>query len=146
MSKAGQGPDPQDWYDTTLRVRYADTDRMGVVYHSNYFVYFEACRAELIRRLWKPYSQIEKDGYLLLVIEAFCHYHRGAEYDDVLTVRARVADFSDTRIRFEYQVFRNEGEAPLVEGFTEHCFADLKGKPRRMPEELKQILSKPMAI
>lgn len=114
---------------------------MGLVYHSNYFVYFEACRSSLIRHLWKPYSQIEKDGYFLLVIEASCRYRRGAQYDDVLAVYARVAGFSATRIRFEYRIYKEGGDDLLVEGQTEHCFTDKNGKPCRMPQELKRLLA-----
>ncbi|TKJ38392.1 acyl-CoA thioester hydrolase [candidate division LCP-89 bacterium B3_LCP] len=132
--------DLSEWHKVTLRVRYADTDRMGVVYHSNYFIYFEACRSDLIRNLWKPYSEIEKDGYLLLVIEANCRYRKGAEYDDILNVYGRITKFTETRIQFNYAVFRTCDEKPLVEGYTEHCFADSNGKPCRMPRDLNEVL------
>jgi acyl-CoA thioester hydrolase len=131
--------DYRDEQNITVRVRYADTDRMGVVYHANYFVYFESGRAELIRRLWKPYAILEKEGFLLPILEAGCRYLQSAEYDDLLTVCTRVADFSGARIRFEYAAFKSEKESPLVEGFTVHCFVDRQGRPRRMPEELKNI-------
>ena len=130
----------RDWHKISLRVRYADTDRMGVVYHANYFIYFEACRSDLIRNLWKPYSEIEKDGYLLLVIQTYCRYRKGAQYDDILTVCGRITEFTGTRIRFEYQIFQEDEDVILVEGFTEHCFTGKNGKPRRMPEELREIL------
>ncbi len=134
-------PESGNWHRETIRVRYADTDRMGVVYHANYLIYFEACRSSLIRKLWKPYSEIERDGYLLLVIEAFCRYRKGAQYDELLDVYGRVADFSDTRIRFEYRILSAQEGTLLVEGSTEHCFTDRRGKPRRMPRELKAILT-----
>lgn len=135
--------DPQQtWRETSLRVRYADTDRMGVVYHANYFVYFESGRAELIRSIWKPYSQLEKEGLLLPILEAGCRYRKGARYDDLLTVKTRVAHFSDTRLRFEYRIFDDEGDQLLVEGFTEHCFTDLRGKPHRIPEDLRMVLKR----
>jgi len=134
-------PNLEEWHKETIRVRYADTDRMGLVYHANYFIYFEACRSSLIRTIWKPYSQIEKDGYILLVIEASCRYWKGAGYDDLLNVYARVADFSGSRIRFEYKIYKDDDNTLLVEGITEHCFADKWGKPRRMPVELQKILS-----
>jgi len=135
--------DFQAWEKTTIRVRYADTDRMGVVYHANYFVYFESERAELIRNLWKPYSQLEKEGLLLPILEAFCRYRKGAEYDDVLTVGTRVVDLSSTRLRFEYQIYLGDETNLIAEGYTEHCFTGLDGKPRRMPEDLKRILTRP---
>lgn len=133
--------DLRSWHKSTLRVRYADTDRMGVVYHSNYFIYFEACRSDLIRQLWKPYSQIEKDGYLLLVIEAYCRFRKGAEYDDIIAVYAKISKFTDTRLHIDYKIFREQDNAPLVEGYTVHCFADHNGKPCRMPGDLKEILN-----
>ena len=141
MSSTHEKPNLEEWHKEIIRVRYADTDRMGLVYHANYFIFFEACRSSLIRSLWKPYSLIEEDGYVLLVIEANCRYRKGAGYDDVLNVYARVADFSGSRIRFEYKIYGNNDNKLLVEGYTEHCFADKKGKPRRIPEELKKILS-----
>jgi acyl-CoA thioester hydrolase len=142
MPKYHFSPESKDWHKETIRVRYADTDRMGVVYHANYLIYFEACRSSLIRKLWKPYAEIEQDGYLLLVIEAHCRYRKGAQYDDLLDVYARVSDFSDTRIRFEYRVLSSSEGTLLVEGSTEHCFTNRDGKPRRMPGELKAILTK----
>lgn len=141
MRKPQQLLEANGWHRETLRVRYADTDRMGVVYHANYFIYFEACRSSLIRRLWKPYSEIEKDGYLLLVIEAGCRYLKGAQYDDLINVYARVSRFTDTRLRFDYRIYTDQGDDLIVEGFTEHCFTDQDGKPRRMPDELKMILT-----
>ncbi len=133
--------DLSQWHPEKLRVRYADTDRMGVVYHANYFIYFEACRSDLIRHLWKPYSEIEKEGYLLLVIDAGCKYRKAAEYDDILIVYGTVSHFTDVRIKFEYKIYRENDNLLIVDGFTEHCFADTKSKPRRMPEELKTILN-----
>jgi acyl-CoA thioester hydrolase len=121
-------------------VRYADTDHMGVVYHANYFIYFETGRAEMMRKLWKPYSQLEKEGWILPVIEAGCRYHRGAQYDDLLTICTRAAITSGVRLRFDYTLYRNGESAPLAEGYTVHCFTDLEGKPRRLPKELIQAL------
>ncbi len=141
MINPGLSVNLTNWHSERLRVRYADTDRMGVVYHANYFIYFEACRSELIRSLWKPYSELEKEGYLLLVIDAGCRYRQAAEYDDILFVYATISKFTDVRIRFEYRIIRDSDQALIVEGYTEHCFADKKGKPCRMPPELKEILT-----
>jgi acyl-CoA thioester hydrolase len=135
-----QHEDLKDWFKTTLRVRYADTDRMGLVYHSNYFIYFEACRSDLIRQLWKSYSLIEEDGYLLLVIEAHCRFRKGAEYDDFLNVYAKISSFTETRLHFDYKIVREKDNQIIVEGYTEHCFADKNAKPCKMPEDLKKIL------
>ena len=124
----------------SVRVRYADTDRMGVVYHANYFTYFESGRAELIRRIWKPYLELERSGVVLPVVEAGCRYLQAAEYDDLLTVCTKVAEATGARLRFEYTIFKNDGERPLAQGYTVHCFMDLQGRPRRMPAELRAIL------
>ncbi|HEX7344232.1 MAG TPA: thioesterase family protein [bacterium] len=123
----------------SVRVRYADTDRMGVVYHANYFAYFESGRAELIRRIWKPYLELEKEGIILPVVEAGCRYLQAAEYDDLLTVCTNVAEATGARLRFEYAIFKNDNGRPLARGYTVHCFMDLQGRPRRMPAELKGI-------
>jgi len=123
----------------SVRVRYADTDRMGVVYHANYFTYFESGRAELIRRIWRPYLELEKSGVVLPVVEAGCRYLQAAEYDDLLTVCTKVAEATGARLRFEYAIFKNNGERPLAQGYTVHCFMDLQGRPRRMPAELKDV-------
>jgi acyl-CoA thioester hydrolase len=132
--------DFSDYQKITVRVRYADTDRMGVVYHANYFVYFESGRTELIRRLWKSYARIEEEGFILPIVEAGCQYHRGAEYDDQLIVCTCLAGYGGARVRFDYTIFRSFDPDPLVTGFTVHCFTDLQGKPRRIPKELQAIL------
>ncbi len=133
--------DFQEEEKITVRVRYADTDRMGVVYHARYFVYFESGRAEWIRNLWKPYAELEKEGLLLPIVEAGARYYRGAEYDDLLTICTRVANFTGARLQFQYYVFKITENTPLVEGFTVHCFTSLSGKPCRLPAPLHQILT-----
>jgi acyl-CoA thioester hydrolase len=131
--------DFSDEQKISVRVRYADTDRMGIVYHANYFMYFESGRAELIRRIWKPYLELERSGVVLPVVEAGCRYLQTAEYDDLLTVCTRVAEVTGARLRFEYTIFKNNGERPLAQGYTVHCFMDLLGRPHRMPAELKDV-------
>jgi acyl-CoA thioester hydrolase len=133
---------PGDFHDRekiTVRVRYADTDRMGVVYHANYFVFFESGRAELIRRLWKSYKEIEEEGLILPIIKAGCTYYYGARYDDLLTVCTRMEIFSAARLRFNYSVFKSAENTPIVEGFTVHCFTDLSGKPKRIPVQFREL-------
>lgn len=132
--------DFRDFEKTTVRVRYADTDRMGVVYHANYFEYFETGRADFIRRIWKPYAELEKEGLILPVIEAGCRYYKSAEYDDVLTVCTRVENFTDARLCFHYSIFKSAEIHSLAEGFTVHCFMNLQGKLRRIPSPLRRIL------
>ena len=123
-----------------IRVRYADTDCMGVVYHANYLQYFESCRTELIRHVWKSYRGIEHGGWFLMVLEAHCRYLQSAKYDDVLIVDGTISGYTETRLRFDYQIRHQESNRLLVDGFTEHCWTDTRGKPCRMPPELKKIL------
>lgn len=119
---------------TTVRVRYAETDAMGWVYYGRYFVYFEIGRTELMRELWRPYADIEKDGYRLPVVSTGSRYMAGAKYDDLLQIVTRVSLASAYRLRFDYRVF--SGEKMLCEGFTEHCFVEPEGKLVKVPSEL----------
>ena len=119
---------------TVVRVRSAETDAMGWVYYGGYFVYFEIGRTELMRELWRPYADIEKDGYRLPVVSTGSRFLAGAKYDDLLQIVTRVSLASTYRLRFDYRVF--SGEKMLCEGFTEHCFVGPQGKPMKVPSEL----------
>jgi acyl-CoA thioester hydrolase len=113
---------------------------MGFVYYANYLVYFEVGRTSFVRQVWKPYSEIEKEGYILPVLSASIEYKNSASYDDLLTIETTLKSFSRTRLQFDYQVFREDGTL-LAIGHTEHCFLYPSGKPRRMPEELWEVLN-----
>jgi acyl-CoA thioester hydrolase len=126
---------------TKIRVRYADTDKMGIVYYSNYLIYFEVGRTEFIREIWKPYSELERAGYILLVLSAEIHYNNSAIYDDMLTIETTLAEFNRVRLKFNYKIYR-QGHILIATGATEHCFSYQNGKPRRMPQELWEILQK----
>ncbi|MFH1862813.1 MAG: thioesterase family protein [bacterium] len=132
--------DFQDGEIVNLRVRYADTDTMGVVYHANYFMYFESGRAELIRNLWKPYAQMEREGILLPIIEAAARYLQAARYDDWLTVGTKVVYYTGARLQLGYAIFGDSANAPIVIGSTAHCFMDQNRNLRRMPGELLKRL------
>ncbi len=121
------------------RVPYADTDKMGVVYYANYFVYFERLRNELFRESGVSYVEIEESGLLFPVAEAFCDYHRSAKYDDLITIDGWVEWVEGSRVRIGYRIHCN-GEA-LVTGYTIHVVINTEGKPRRVPESLKTLLS-----
>ena len=120
---------------TQIRVRYADTDKMGIVYYANYLIYFEVGRTEFIRQIWKPYSEIEKMGYILPVLSAEVKYKNSASYDDLLTIKTTLVKFTKTRLIFNYEVYQ-EDSSLLAVGATEHCFSHPDGRPRFMPEEL----------
>ena len=115
---------------TRIRVRYADTDKMQIVYNGKYLEYFEVGRTELIRALGYPYAQLERDGILLPLVEAFCRYHQPARYDDLLTVVSEVRDIPRSTLRIDYRILREDdsgAEATLITtGFTVHAFLDVE--------------------
>lgn len=130
---------------TEIRVRYADTDQMKVVYHGKYLEYFELGRSALIRSLGLPYSQLETRGIHLPVIEAFAKYRRPAHYDELLCVEACVTELPLVTLRIEYRVFRDGENEPLAEGYTVHSFLNAStGKPTRAPSYFVRILEKGM--
>jgi acyl-CoA thioester hydrolase len=116
---------------TTVRVRYAETDCMGVVYYANYFVWFEIGRTDWLRDTGQSYRAMEAEGVQLPVIEAHCEYRRPAKYDDELQVRTRATRVTPIRIRFDYEVTR--GDDTLVTGYTVHVAIDSRGRPCRLP-------------
>jgi acyl-CoA thioester hydrolase len=129
----------QDLKDRTcvevdLRVRYAETDRMGVVYYANYFVWFEMGRSEYCRRLGFKYLDLEELGYYLVVAEALCKYRRPARYDEVATVKTSLHTLGRRSITFRYQVVRKGSEEILAEGETKHLCIDAAGRIRSIPD------------
>lgn len=124
---------------TTVRVRYAETDAMGVVYYANYLVWFEVGRCELMRVLGWPYRDMEAAGFLLPVIEASCQYRHPARYDDELEVRTHGMLMSPVRVQFEYEVVRSSDQIVSATGRTVHASLDRGGRPRRLPERVKEL-------
>ena len=123
-----------------VRVRYAETDQMGVVYYANYLVWFEVGRTDLLRQNGWSYREMEVDGYSLPVIDAQCSYKAPAKYDDELEVRTRGGMVSPVRMKFEYEVVRTQDQAVLAIGSTVH--ASLRtGKPCRPPERVQALFS-----
>lgn len=114
-------------YRFSSRVRYQETDRMGIVYHSNYIIWFDMGRTEFMRSLGYEYSQLEKDGIWLPIIEVGCKYKSPALYDDEITIETYIEELTRVRIKFRYKVFR--GEDVLVEGFTVQAFTNDRLKP-----------------
>jgi acyl-CoA thioester hydrolase len=119
-----------------IRVRYAETDQMGVVYYANYLVWFEVGRTDLLRRSGWSYRDMEADGFALPVVEAQCSYRQSARYDDELDIRTTGVLLSPVRVRFDYQVVRAADAAVLAEGHTVHASLDPSGRPRRLPERV----------
>ena len=125
---------------TRLRVRYADTDRMGVVYYANYLVWFEVGRCEWLRSFGWSYRELEeRDAIMLPVIEAHCEYRRPARYDDELEVKTWGRLLSPARIEFHYQVSRQADAAVTARGRTVHAAVGTNGRPRRLPAHIQEL-------
>ena len=125
---------------STLRVRYAETDQMGVAWHGQFFAWFEVGRTDLLRRFGCTYRELEADGLRFPVIEATARYLKPALYDDVLEVRTRVTRVGHVRLAFAYEVHREGSVGPLATGTTVHASLDTAGRPRRLPEDLRRRL------
>lgn len=115
-------------FDTTLRVRYAETDNMGVVYYGNYFTWFEVARTDALRQIGYPYSLLEKDGVLLPVVEASARYIAPFRYDDEVIVKSKIAEFNDIKIVFDYGVYRLPEMKLCTTGRTRHAFIGPDGR------------------
>jgi acyl-CoA thioester hydrolase len=124
-----------------VRVRYAETDQMGIVYYANYFVWFEVGRTDLLRHAGGSYREMEREGVSLPVVEAHCEYRQPARYDDELEIRTRGGLLSAVRVRFDYEVIRPSDDTALADGYTVHAALDAAGRPRRLPERISQLLA-----
>ncbi|TGE31270.1 thioesterase family protein [Desulfosporosinus sp. Sb-LF] len=111
---------------TRLRVRYAETDQMGIVYHSNYLIWFEVGRSELFREIGLPYTKFEEQGLGLAVVEASCRYRKPTHYDDELVIVTEIDKISSRSVSFSYLVYRDE--TLLAEGKTVHVFINKEGR------------------
>ncbi len=125
---------------TRVRVRYAETDQMGVVYYANFLVWFEVARVEWLRQGGWSYRDIEHDGTALPVIEAHCEYRHPARYDDEIEIAARATLLTPVRVRFDYDVVRVADDTLAAVGHTVHAAVDAGGKPCRLPQTLKDML------
>ncbi|HVN25528.1 MAG TPA: thioesterase family protein [Syntrophorhabdales bacterium] len=123
--------------DVPVRVRYADTDRMGIVYYGTYPQYFEIGRSEFMREKGFTYREFEEMGYHLVVTGINVRYHSAATYDDLLNVRTSLADVKSRGVTFHYEVFK-DGEI-VVEGHTQHICVDRGRKPVRIPPEVMEL-------
>jgi acyl-CoA thioester hydrolase len=124
-----------------VRVRYAETDQMGVVYYANYFVWFEVARTDLLRDAGWTYREMEAAGFALPVLEAHCEYKQAAKYDDELEVLTTGALLSPVRIAFTYDVVRPADSTTLATGRTVHAAVDRGGKPCRLPERVRTLFA-----
>ena len=123
---------------SNIRVRYAETDRMDVVYHSNYLIWFETARIQMLDQIGIPYREIEARGLLLSVLTASAEYKSPARFDDHLEIHLYMKKKPRARMHFEYEVKR--GDELLCTGSTSHGFMDKNGKGLRPPEEFLKLI------
>lgn len=125
---------------STIRVRYAETDQMGIAHHGEYFAWFEVGRTDLLRETGCSYREVEEKGLRLPVIETHVRYLKPARYDDVLEIHTEVKELTGARVVFSYEVRRGDTEGPLATGRTEHAAVDGRGRACRLPEEIRRRL------
>ncbi len=123
-------------FETELRVIYADTDQMGIVYHARYLEYFEVARNELLREIKLTYRSMEERGAYLPITECHLKYYKPARYDDLLTIKSHVEKEHNWRMRYRMICRVFCGESLLAEGFTIHILSDASGKPTRTQKDL----------
>lgn len=132
-----------EWSEARFRVRYAETDQAGVVYHSNYLIWFEVGRVELCRDQGFNYRDMETEADAFLpVIEANVKYRAPARYDDEVVVRTRIVNMHSRAIRFAYEVLRAADGALLAEGETRHVVISREGRARSFPEKYAKLMKR----
>jgi acyl-CoA thioester hydrolase len=132
--------------ETRIRVRYAETDQMGVVYHANHFIWFEVGRVELLRQFGFSYKDMEaEDVCFIAVVDARCRYKAAVHYDDEVVVRTSLKHVREKVIRFGYELRKAETGELLAEGETTHIVADSKMKPRTLPEKYLRVFRAALA-
>jgi len=122
-----------------IRPPYAHTDQMGFVYHAHYLLYFEMARAQMLREVNLPYTEMEARGTLLPVVDAHCHYHLPGRFDDPLVVHSTPQPLKGAKLRIEYAITR--GDDTLVTGHTEHVCMDRQGRVKRPDPELSALVN-----
>lgn len=131
---------PTPWSMTTLRVRYAETDQMGVVYYANYLVWFEVGRTEFCRQHGFEYRDMEReDGLCIIVAEAQCRYKAPARYDDEILIKTRLTAVRRRVLVFGYEIYRQADNLLLAEGETTHVVVDHEGRPCPLPEKYREL-------
>lgn len=129
-------------HKTTCRVIYGDTDNMGQAYYGNYFRWFEIGRNELFRSLGLAYASVESRGLFLPVAETYCKYLLPAKYDDLLIIATSLDTRLKGAIKFDYQVFSEDAQTLLAQGYTKHACLNRDGKVIRPPKFIKEIIEK----
>jgi acyl-CoA thioester hydrolase len=129
------------WTATTLQVRYAETDQMGVVYYANYLVWFEIGRTDFCRQHGFAYREMEQqDGLYIMVAESRCRYKAPARYDDEILIRTCLKAIRRRVLIFGYEVYHQMTDELLAEGETVHVITDRDGRPRSLPDKYRELL------
>ena len=123
-------------------VRYAETDKMGIVYHANYLIYFEIGRTEFITNCGMSYSHMEEIGIMLPVLESSCKYLQGAKYNEELTIKTWIEELSPVKVKFNYSIIREMDGKELVKGNTLHTFVDNNFKIINLKKKYPEIMNK----
>jgi len=129
-----------------IRVIYADTDAMGIVYHTNYIKWFEIGRTELLRSVGIVYSEVEVQGYNLPLTEAYCHYLLPAKYDQIIIVETEMEYLKRASMKFNYTIWDEDKEKILVEGYTVHACTNNLGKIVRVPPFIVQKIEEQIQL
>ncbi|EOD00852.1 acyl-CoA thioesterase [Caldisalinibacter kiritimatiensis] len=125
--------------ETTIRARYAETDQMGIVYHANYFTWFEIGRTEFFRTFGLDYRELEEQGVLLPVIDVGCKYKISAKYDDEIIIKTKLIKVKGVRLEFNYEIYRKKDNILLAEGYTKHAFVDKELRPVNFRNKFKEL-------
>ena len=126
-------------YDYQARIRYADIDQMGIMYYSRYYEFFEAARTDMLRDMNFPYSDFEKSGFMMPILESHCEYKKGARFDQLINVKCLVKEIPKVKIKINYIVTNTESQSLLARGFTVHAFMKTNGKVCRAPENFVNL-------
>ncbi len=133
--------------ETTIRVRYAETDQMGIVHHGNHFVWFEVGRVELLRQLGFSYKDMElQDGCCIAVVDARCRYKAPARYDDEVIVRTQLKNVRESLVHFGYELVRASDGTLLAEGETTHVVIDREMKKQVIPEKYMKVFKEAIGV
>ena len=128
-------------HKTTCRVRYGDTDKMGFVYHANYFRWFEIGRSEMFRSMGIPYKSIESKGFFLPLSEIHCTFNAPSQYDDILVIETSLDTRYRAGMKFDYQIFSENNDKLLASGYTKHACVDSGGRVVRPPKFLMDSIA-----
>ena len=147
LEKEGQGPRPGptgdgEVHELPIRVRYAETDQMGVVHHSKYFVYFEMGRTEFLRQSGMTYRDLEEQGVFLVIVKLVCNFKAPARYDDLLCLETWVERFTRMRIDHGYRLWRDEKRQLVAEATSTLGCVDREGRLQELPPALAALLEK----